>query len=249
MKKFFNTLVVAASLLLCSAVATAQEAVPKHLELAREIVANVKSENNKYSIPNPYIKTPSDLFSSGYEVHTDCIGFVSDVIRRSGITSTPRTQKFKNRYSILDYLDSIKSGYMWDKVANINDLKPGDVLIWGYLKADSRHLGNGHTVFVDSAPVQIAKSYVPGLVQWEFNLLDSNPGATSSDDTRYVKGANAKKSDSGVGPLNGAGRGRMRLFTDANGVVKGGGHAFKKSEVFYVGEDWDLVMARPTAAK
>ena len=56
---------LAVALLAASFGAFAQEtSIPKHLQLARDFVANTKQENNSYSNTRIYTRMPGDLFAS-----------------------------------------------------------------------------------------------------------------------------------------------------------------------------------------
>ena len=59
-----RTSLLSAILILSMGAATAQD-VPKHLQLAREFLANTHPEDNLYvDKGNMYVKAPSDIFSS-----------------------------------------------------------------------------------------------------------------------------------------------------------------------------------------
>ena len=67
-----RTSLLSAILILSMGAATAQD-VPKHLQLAREFLANTHPEDNLYvDKGNMYVKAPSDIFSSKYVVHHCC---------------------------------------------------------------------------------------------------------------------------------------------------------------------------------
>ena len=109
----FRKSVLVATICGASLGAAAQDAsVPKHLQLARDFVANTKQENNSYSNRNIYTRMPGDLFASDYVVATDCGGFVEDMFRRarSGVLEQLKTKKFKNRFSIFDWHPQYREG-------------------------------------------------------------------------------------------------------------------------------------------
>jgi hypothetical protein len=61
MYQSFAKSLVASALCMSSLVALAQDAaVPKHLQLAREFVANTKQENNEYSNTQVMVRMPGE---------------------------------------------------------------------------------------------------------------------------------------------------------------------------------------------
>jgi hypothetical protein len=60
---------IAAALSLCCSPAQAQPAsteIPRHLAIARELVENIKPEDNQYVLRERYITFPGDFFSNMY---------------------------------------------------------------------------------------------------------------------------------------------------------------------------------------
>lgn len=240
-------------------------AAPKYLQLARELVKNLKPENNQYhtETSNRYIRFPSDFLSSGYTVHTDCTGFVEAMLERGqGITPRFSTQAFRSRYSITDWVDGVERGEMFDKVANIKEVKPGDFFLWKYLPNSQAKTGiyNGHILIIDTVPVRIEpqrKPLAPGMQQWEVWIMDSSPGPSSIDDTRYVaKNAGSSTTNNNATlpentitsppkKITGVGRGRMYLYTDEAGIVKGWANAYASARTYWHGDEIHLLMARP----
>ena len=158
--------------------AAAQESVPKHLQLARDFVANTKQENNSYSNSKIYTRMPGDLFASEYVVATDCGGFVEDMFRRakSGVLEQLKTKKFKTRFSIFDWHPSIEKEEAFTRIMKVTDIKPGDVAAWLYMNMGT-HTLPGHMLFIDSAPVKLEKPRKPlvdGLDQYEVTIIDTS---------------------------------------------------------------------------
>jgi hypothetical protein len=228
------------------------EDVPKHIQLAREIVQNVKPDNNYYSNSNRHISLPTDLFSSSYRVNTDCLGLVEEVVwRASKIDWNFSTKKFQDRYSIIDFVNGVDRGEGPKKIQKITDLKPGDVVAWKYL-IDYKVKYNGHIVFVDSAPVKVNREpKIDGLIQWEIWIIDSSTGPASPDDTRYVKGTSAAQADGALTTKaealkqTGIGRGRIYLYSDGEGNFKAMSYAFRTSKPVIQDVGRHFVMARP----
>lgn len=80
-----KTVVVAGALSVIATLAAADDAaVPRHLQIARDFVANTKPENNSYTNKNPYTRMPGDFLASEYVVATDCSRFVVGCCRFEG---------------------------------------------------------------------------------------------------------------------------------------------------------------------
>jgi hypothetical protein len=226
----------------CSVAMAQGTTIPKYLELARELVQNVKPENNLYYYKaGRYVHFPSDAPDSEYSVHTDCVGLVEALLQRGkNISVRFSIKKYPNRYSIIDWVDGVERGEMFDKVERIQDVKPGDLFMWKYLK-NFDPVFHGHIVIIDTVPCLIKPQHAPiaaNFLQWEVWIIDSSPYAASPDDTRYIQGEPLKKT-------TGAGRGRIYIYTDKSGVIKGRAYAFDNTRVFWHEDDFHMVMARP----
>ena len=232
--------------------------VPDHVLLARQVVENIKPENNSYSNSNRYVRLPGDFLSSGYTVHTDCTGFVFDMLERNGYRIRFSTRAFSDRYGIADTVDGIRRNETFDRMTLVQDLRAGDVVAWKYLEgANSRGLG-GHIVMVNQPPVRVEKptqqAADAGLVMWSVEVIDSSTGPASPDDTRYVQGTSAQDAANALNAqkpqkLNGVGRGRFYLYADATGALKAVGYGFRKAPLKYDDVDWAIAMGRPRDRK
>lgn len=249
----------AAAIALAGSFAFAQTDEPKYLQVAREIVENVKPEDNLYSNYPRYIKMPGDLFSSGYTVNTDCTGFVEAIFERAGRPAPQfSTRMYRNTYGIADWIGGIERGEGFTELKHISDLRPGDFVLWQYLpkyKQTKQTIYNGHIVMVDAAPVKMEskRPRIPGLIQWAIKTIDSNPGTVSPDDTRYVQGVSAPPANAAYEALGapklkmvtGIGRGTYFLHTDAEGVIRGASLGFAKAKIHLQDDEWHITMARP----
>lgn len=232
--------VLLAAFCLTATAAQAEEAIPQHELLAREFVANTKPENNAHSLANRHTSMPSDGADKPYVVHTDCIGFVEEVLRRSyGEVPKPLTKKFKTRYSIIDYVNSADQGAIFSKVEKVEDLKPGDIVMWRYSDTNDKtpEHANGHALLIDSAPEKVS-----GLLsknwsykQYRVHIIDSSDYAKGSNDSRRKVSATQ----------TGVGSGTINLFADDEGHVQGVDFDMPKSNIRYQGKDLLIVMARP----
>jgi hypothetical protein len=238
----------------CAATFVQAQEVPKHLQLAREFLANVKPENNAYLNNKVYTRHPTDLFSKDYVIATDCGGFVEDMFLRtkSGVVEQVKTQKFKDRKSIYDWHPSIERSEAFERLTKVTDLLPGDAVAWLYVDGHS----TGHILFVDSVPVKIKsrKPIVEQLDQYEIKIIDVSQAAKSLDDTRYVddpaerseylargkeRGTAASANRKGIGSAT------IRMYADSQGVMKGMALNLPNVKFHPDVTDWNIVMGRP----
>lgn len=253
-----KALAVASVLSLVTTLAAADDVVvPRHLQIARDFVANTKQENNSYSNKNPYTKMPGDFLASQYVVATDCSRFVEDMFRRakSGVVEQLRTKSLKSSYSIRDWHPSVEREEAFTRVWKVEDLKPGDVAVWLYLNVGD-HTLPGHMLFIDSAPVKLTKARKPlveGLGQYEVAIIDTSQEAKSRDDTRFVSDAALRDANEARGKergstasanYKGVGRGHIRFYADAGGDIKGIAFSFDKAK-FHGLDEWSILVGRP----
>lgn len=233
--------------------AGAEESLPKHLQLARDIVANVKPDDNTYSGKPRYIRYPGDFLSSGYTVRTDCLGFIESVLDRALDIQPKFSTKMYPTYghNIIDWVGGIDRGEMFDKVEHVQDLKAGDFVVHRYItfSEEARLKGyDGHAMIVDAAPKRIEPQVLPkleGAIQWEVRIIDSAAGPMSNDDTRYVATPGAKNyKEWHDAQRTGAGRGKIYLYTDESGNIVAEAAGFRNSPVWKQDKDRRVVMAR-----
>ena len=203
--------------------ALAQDAtpVPKHLELARELLATVKPENNKYRFIGPEgVRWKGDLFTSENSANTMCTGFVGAVLERAKNPTIKEIESktYWKKYVRMDsYYEAVQKGYGLQKIENLDAVKPGDLYMF-MCKINcntSEGPALGHVTIVDVKPTQ--KNPTPpliyGTLQWLVTVIDSADGPHGKDDTRWRPQGEPKAS--------GVGRGVFRVYTDLNGVPVG----------------------------
>jgi hypothetical protein len=210
-------LVIAAAAFIVSAACFA-EPIPKYLELARELVATVKPENNKYSYTGSNgVRLKGDLFASENSVNTMCSGFVTAMLER---TDHPAIKAIKskgdwiNGYLRVDsFYRAVEKEYGLSKIADLRQLQPGDILVMRCLNGcfSSQGSAQGHVALVDSFPEskEPGAPRLDGTSQWTLQVIDANDYPHDLDDTRRVPGLK----------VTGVGRGTLRLYTDADGHV------------------------------
>jgi hypothetical protein len=195
--------------------------VPKHLELARELVATVKPENNKYRFIGPEgVRWKGDLFTSENTVNTMCTGFVGAMLDRAKNPTIKEIESktYWKKYVRLDsYWEALQKGYGLQKVATLNEVKPGDLFMFFCTTGCNTSEGPalGHITIVDEAPKQKEPSapLIDNTLQWVVTIIDSADGPHGKNDTRWRPQGEPK--------VNGVGRGSYRVYTDLQGVPVG----------------------------
>jgi hypothetical protein len=217
-------------LVVASSLALADEApVPKHLELARELVATVTPENNHYNATpvRSGITWKDGVTASSNKVDAACSDFVAALLEHSGNKTFDLLKTHTKRTKIVhtnNFLELAEKGYV-SYVQNISEVKPGDVFIWkcgDTEKCKTSTTGisiQGHTMLVDAPPERKHSLFERSdSVEWKLVVIDSTELPHGSDDTRNV-GLFTRS--------NGVGRGSVSVFTDADGHLTGYSSGFK----------------------
>ncbi len=230
--------------------AQAASSIPKHLELARELVATVKPENNKYVIfHHAGVRWKGDLFTSENSVNTMCVGFVTDVLERAkspSVAKVKATTQWKRELRVNNYFEAISKETGFSRISKLSDLQSGDVFVMSCndacsVKEVDSEITNeiqGHITFVDSKPTlkKPTPPLIDGTLQWLMPVIDSAPWPHGNEDTRWRP--------QGEQRVSGVGRGTFRIYTDMDGVPVGytkGPNAAK----LYTVQDRPLVFGRP----
>ena len=199
-------------------------AVPKYLELARELVATVTPENNKYEFKGPQgVRWKGDLFTSENSVKTACGGLVAAVFERAkdptidAIKTHIGTRYRTSAVPMKDWYEASNKGWGLKKIPSLGDVRPGDLFIFSCLDKCETSQGDakGHIAIVDIKPYKIAprKPLVGGADQWVVTVIDSADSAHDQNDTRHVPKGDKK--------ITGVGRGTYRVYSDADGSPVG----------------------------
>jgi hypothetical protein len=215
------------------AVHAQSEPVPKHLALARELVENIKPEDNRYRLGGFAVTFPDDVFSSKYSVNADCSGFLLSLFDRAGYGTQSRMAYLgggigRRRPASEDFVYSIETGAGFRRILDVREARPGDVLAHAMLgAADKASTGStGHVLLLNSVPRPIAPRapVVEGTRQYEVSIIDTNEEFTGPDDTRLADPAQK---------VTGAGRGTLRLYADEKGELVGFARTFKATKRFF----------------
>ena len=208
------------------------QSIPKHLELARELVATVKPVNNRYNFQGTAIggiRWKGELFTSENAVNTHCTGFVTALLIKAGSTTVrdnmPRGQR-QSHLALNQYVEFVNSGGI-EQVKTIQNVQPGDLYLFQCqgggactttLQGDK---ASGHAMIVDTVPEKLATPRPPiiaGTTQWRIAIIDSADQPNSRNDTRWTAPGEPK--------VSGVGRTFYRIYTDANGVATGYTHDY-----------------------
>lgn len=209
--------------------------IPRHLDLARELVQNVPKENNRYTHTDQ-ISFPSDVFSRGYSMNADCSGLVYSLLGRARSESLGlmiKTVGSKKRPLSEDFALSILKEKGFERIKHIKNVRPGDIFAWEWDNfLDNKATGNtGHTMMIDSVPKKIKprNPIIPNTEQFELWVIDSSEAIWGPDDTRNI-GKDEK--------LQGIGRGRFRVYVTTDGAIAGFARNFKEAKFASLTEEF-----------
>lgn len=223
-------------LLVCHSLAVAQPEpadTPRHLALARELVDNIKPQDNRYRLGGRHIGFPGDSASSSYSVQADCSGFLLALFERAQYRVQPQmsyvpSRRLRTRPAAEDFVYSIENEKGYRHIKTVKDMRPGDLLAHAMLKAEDRQeVGTtGHIFLINSLPkpIRARNPIVEGTEQFEVSIIDSNEEYVGPDDTRLADPANR---------ITGLGRGTIRLYADADGVLIGWARTFRNTQRFF----------------
>ncbi len=213
----------ATGLLLASSFAAAHEAaVPKHLELARELVATVTPENNEYAFTRSRgVRWKEDSLAGENAVHANCVVFVGAVLDRAGSSTVKEIEAntYWKKYLRTDnYYEAVIKGYGLKAIDNLKNALPGDLFLFRCndkcVNTQGREV-EGHVTFIDTKPMQRTATapVIENTLQWTVTVIDSTDFPHDRNDTRWTKPGQPKHT--------GVGRGTYRLYTDMEGIPVG----------------------------
>lgn len=210
---------LAVSLLFILSASLHAQDIPVHLQYARQMVQAVKPETNKYSTLLSYqwvIWKENTL-----DFNTDCVGFVNYVFENSNkhvIDKVKDGVHWERRVRTDNYYEAISKNIGFTHIKHVQDILPGDIVVFQFLKEYDRNRDLGHIMIIDTKPraIKPVEPSIENTKQWVILVLDS---------TGIVHG----KTDSRVGTPaeqnGGLGRGPLRLFTTDDGEIVGYGPA------------------------
>lgn len=210
-----------------------------HLSMARSLVDKVKTTNNRYELKKMIVWGQS---YSDTQVITDCSGFVSTVLECSGskVLSEMRDKlKFKNSHPRTSaFYEAIQKEIGFKRVVRVSDISPGDIVTINYLNSPKASV-MGHIMIIDSVPARMNSKppVISNTEQWEVEILDSAEGPHGTEDTRYSGFLRTNRS--------GIGRGKIRLYTDKQGLIVGYAKSTEVTASFVPVEKSPIEIGRP----
>lgn len=246
MKRLLLSMLVAVATSSASAEEAPVSSIPKHLQLARELVATVTPENNLYNIrPSKVpIRWKGDLFTSENAVSTHCVGLVDAVLDRAD-SPTPKAVKRNTSWQyavrVNNYFEASKKGLGLTHIESLNDVRPGDLFMFSCKDICTTLAGDtaqGHITFINAAPRKAVKELPPviaGTTQWFVEVIDSSDAPHGPTDTRVMP--------KGTKFATGIGIGIYRIYTDESGVPVG--YAGERAKKFFPIEQRQIELSRP----
>ena len=186
---------------------------PKHLAAARLLLKEVHPEDSSYQHKDSSVRWKDDDGASKAECHTDCSGFLDALLKHSyGYTQADLKKWFGDkRPKAHDYYDTIAKENGFAKIANLKNVRPGDIIAIKYPPGGEN---TGHILLVNSAPEarKATKPLVEKTEQWEVSVIDCSRSGHGKTDTRHKDDGKFR---------DGLGQGVFRLYTDHTGDVVG----------------------------
>jgi hypothetical protein len=209
-------------------------AEPKHLTVAKQLVAHLDLANTDYEHGTPSVK-----FTAPYESHADCSGFADALLQYSyGLDKEQFRKIFSSgRPSAKRYHDAIEEENGFKEIKHVTDLKPGDFLAVKYF---NRKDNTGHVMLAAGPPVRMTSPKQPlvaATMQWEVAIIDSSESGHGPTDSRHAKGPDGKDHD-------GLGEGVLRIYSDVQGNIAGFAWSTVSASKFKAPDDEHLVIGR-----
>jgi hypothetical protein len=208
--------------------------VPLHLTLARELQANVPTNQNNYR-HTEQISMPSDSLGQDYKMFADCSGLAIALLDRaaSPARSLMTIPDKRKRPLAEDFVNSIQNSRGFQKINTIGSIKPGDIIAWEFTYDIDKKIAKntGHVMLIDTLPVKVENRppLVPGTSQYEIYVIDSSQGHHDPQDTRVQ--ADGSK-------IQGLGRGKLRLYSTPSGEIVGFANNFANAMFQPFNPDW-----------
>jgi NlpC/P60 family len=207
---------------------------PKHLTLARQLVAHLDLANTNYEHGTPSVK-----FTDPCEAHADCSGFADALLQQAYGLDKDQFRKIFNssRPSARRYHDTIQEEHGFQQINRVSELKPGDFLAVKYF---NRKDNTGHVMLAAGQALRMNPAKEPvvaGTVQWELKVIDSSESGHGPADTRHAKGPDGKDHD-------GVGEGVLRIYSDADEKIMGFAWSTVAASKFKSPDDEHLAIGR-----
>ncbi len=160
--------------------------VPLHVQAAQQLVAEVALSDTTYDHGKGVVHWKGRDGAAKSECHTDCSGLLNNLLEAAyGVTESDRREWLgTGRPTAKVYHDAIAAGNRFQRITNVSQLLPGDVLAAKYVSGEN----TGHVMIVASAPQprQPSAPLVPNTQQWELVIIDSSMSGHGNTDTRRL---------------------------------------------------------------
>jgi hypothetical protein len=224
--------------------AHADEAKPAHVQAAEQIAAQISAADNEYAHKDCFIRWKGVEGNDRYANRTDCSDFLNLLLEHVyGLTPAKlHTLTGHSRPTAtvwFDAVDNVKAASLLKPVANIADLRAGDLILIKYPPGEA---DTGHVMIVDAVPTQRQDSLplIPHTQQWAVQVIDSSKSGHGPTDTRH-------QSDNTF--ARGVGKGLLRLYTNPDGSVAGYAWSVVKKSKFEPMSEHAVRFARITPPK
>jgi hypothetical protein len=188
----------------------AEEAVPKHLAVARILVKNLELKDTSYQHGEAKIS-----FAAPFEAHSDCSSFLGSLVKHSyGYTDEQYKAWFgSKRPTARRFHDKIAEQVGFTVIKQIKDVQPGDIVAIKYLTVKEN---TGHVMVAASHARKIKprEPTIEGTHQWEVKVIDSSMSGHGLSDTRHARGKDGKDH-------TGLGQGIFRIYANDQDEVVG----------------------------
>jgi hypothetical protein len=231
--------------LLTSAASAATAVVPKHLEEANSLLKSLKPEDTSYQHGTPDVKWKGSKGAKFSVCHTDCSGFIQELILHSypkyNVESLKKWFGVKKRPLAHHYYDTVMAQKGFTRIEKISQVLPGDLIVFKYKPGKTGDNSTGHVMLVVAKPKKHPASdeIIKHTTQWEVPIMDETRSGHGETDSRY-KGKNKGKR---VYPP-GLGTGSLRLYTHKDGTMEGYSWSLDRSSKHYDTQEVPLVIGR-----
>jgi hypothetical protein len=185
---------------------------PKHLEDVRALLAQTANGNTSYLSGAIQVTWKGYHGAKASTCFTDSSGLLDALFNHSyGFNSTYFLQWLGTARPLAqDYYQAILTGNRFLPIANLADVRPGDILSIKF--NDVSGIDLGYVAIVDKQPTFMNQKhpFVEGAQQWAVYVIDCATTGHGTKDTRHL-GSGAYSS--------GLGRGTIRFYIDMNGRI------------------------------
>lgn len=216
------------------------EAFPLHLIDIRVLLGQVDAESTSYEHGVMDVQWKGHQGAKKAACHTDCSGLIDALLIHSYQLNRPDFRRWfgKERPLAKDYFRAIIYQNNFLRLNQIKEIKTGDFLVIRFLPgAKNKDNDTGHVAIIDEAPLLIEAS--PPLIknshQWLVSVIDCAHEPHGVKDSRYL---GEKKYYDGLG------KGKMRLYTDADGHILGYTWSTRKSTKYFTVTQHPVAVGR-----